>query len=241
MVFSGFIKLVTFIVLLMSVITCISACDKESLPDLPAHKSFILFRGYPYSGIHCIYWKYDLDKKELNELNNQEYIDLLDYVYYQGNKNNVDEKKVEHHYDVIGKNIAKDFYLKLLASFNFNAEEKKKIRYVVSDDDNLISQDHLIKVLSDHKSNTITVIGSDSKIINVIKVKNRFWGQVLSPDGLYVAFFEHQPYVFSDGSNYKIKAVNLKTGEIYTLSDVLVSLPTALLWVDQKKYINPRK
>lgn len=225
----------------MSIIITISACRKEIVSAIPQQNSYILFRGYPYSGVHDIYWRYDLEKNQLTKLTDQEYVDLLDYVYYQGNKNNVDEKKVEHHYDIIGRNIAKDFYLKLLASFNFNAEEKKKIRYVVSDDDHLISQNHSVKVLSNHNENTITIKDLNTKIQKVIKLKNRFWGQVLNPEDTYVAFFEYQPYVFSDGSSYQIKAVNLKTGKIYVLENVLVSLPTALLWVDKNKYTNPQK
>lgn len=230
-----FLKLLTFIVLLILVIVTISACSEEHLPVLPQQQSAILFRGYPYSGIHDIYWKYDLNNKELTVLEDQEYIDLLDYVYFQGNKNNIDEKKVEHHYDIIGKNIANDFYAKLLARFHFNKEDKPQILYTVDDDDHLISQDHTIKVMSDHKNNTIAIIDLNTKQAKKVKVANRFWGQVMSPKDRYVAFFKHDPFAFSDGSIYKVNAVDLNTGETYVIKDLSVSLPTAMLWIEQRK------
>lgn len=229
------INLLTFLGLLMIIMFFITACSEETLPDLPKQKSAILFRGYPYSGIHEVYWKYNLKNKELTQLENQEYIDLLDYIYYQGNENNIDEKKVEHHYDIIGRNIANEFYSKLLSRINFNQDDKPEIKYTVPDDDNLISQDHLMKVISDHTDNKISIIDLKTKKQKDINIDTRFWGQVLSPDDNYVAFFVHQPYAFTDGSAYKVCAIDLKTGEVFVIHDLLVSLPTAILWVEERK------
>ncbi|MGD9580543.1 MAG: hypothetical protein AB7V50_04165 [Vampirovibrionia bacterium] len=220
--------------MLVALIVIVSGCKKADLPEVPAQNSTLIFRGYPHSGVFDMYWTYNLTDKKLDILSNQESVDLLDYIYYQGNKNNVDEQKVQHHYDIIGQNLADDFYKKLLNSFKPKDEKIKELPNLPVDDDKLLTSDSKIKIISDHKKNDISIIDLETGVKDIVKIKNRFWGQVLSPDDSYVAFFEYQPYVFRDGSVYRIDFVDLKTKKLYTINNLFISLPTAIMWVKNR-------
>lgn len=221
-------KALTICFLVLSITACRVSNDSNLLPKDINGKLFI--RGYMLSGSHELFWVLDLGTKQYRAVTNKLLIDQLNLKYLQELKYNLDEQKV-----------IRIYARKKLRVFNFDSGlfdfDNVNLTSILSinpklnyQEDNILSPDNKYRIISNRKLNKITIQNEVDKSIRTIKFNNYFFGLTFSPYNNYFIVFEKEPLIFSDGSNYLLKFVNLKTGHVYYLNDVYVSLPGSIIW-----------
>jgi hypothetical protein len=227
-------RILLSLLILFIVSLFLSACSKLNnvYPPTPNDVSGTLFlKGYMISGSEVNYWALNIKSGQINQLNNLEYKDILESKYYITANNNPDDLKLKRHYlndrlslkweDIYAfMDILKTFFLSTQCPANSQ------------DENDLYTLNGQYRIVSNHTNNTIRIYNIASKLENTVKMRNYFYGQTLSPDSTYLAFFEHQPYAFSDGSVYEIRILNLKNAKIYAVKSGQISLPSSMVWVD---------
>lgn len=205
---------------------------QEYYPLLPLQKNgVVICRGFMISGSHDQYWQLDLRDRQLTKLTDIYLTNLLDLKYNYQLANNPEDWKVKHHYELINKQFH-NIYIENIASSALYAIMKPKFKSITNaNEDSLTTNDGKFKVISDSKKKVIKIIDNISKNTKVVKINNSFWGNTLSPDSKYVAFFEHQPFAFNDGSTYQIRFLDLNTAKIYAIPNGQISLPGAMIWL----------
>jgi hypothetical protein len=197
----------------------------------PATPGELIIRGFMISGYSNIYWIYDFKTGKSFPLANEDYTNLLELKYMYSNKNNRDDQKVKHHYEIIRMNLDK-YYTNSVTPDLFNIFFEPKIKSLINkDEDNITTPNGQYNITTSRSTKEFII--TDTKTTKVLKVPyhHYIFGQTLSPDSQYLAYFENQPIAFNDGSTYTIRILNLKTGKIFSLLNSEISLPGAMIWI----------
>ena len=221
----------------MLIIVVLSGCNTYSnnyAAFMTDKNDNLIIKGYMVSGSPVIYWKYNLQSQSFKELKTPELISILELKSHFVNENNIDEKKVKHHYKLIHRNLDR-FYSGYFNPDMFNLIVEPKLRSIINiEEDQLISKNVRYKITTDRSNSTFIIKNTKTGNTKKVAFNNYVWGQTPGPDSNYMAYFEHQPFAFNDGSSYVIRVLDLEKGSIYSLNNSLVSLPGAMIWVNSE-------
>lgn len=104
----------------------------------------------------------------------------------------------------------------------------------LTNNDDIISPAGWYRITSNHQNKTITINNKYSKAPIVIQLDNDFGFQTLSPDTNYLVLLEFTPGLKPFGiqnQTYRLRFINIVTGQVYSVDNDKIVLPIALEWI----------